>query len=33
MSAYTELQAAGASQLGDWVAIVLRRTQEPRGDG
>lgn len=37
MSAYTEpriaLQALGASQLGDWVALVLRRGQEPPRDG
>jgi ribosomal protein L11 methyltransferase len=33
MSAYTQLQAAGARQMGDWVALVLRRTPEPRRDG
>jgi hypothetical protein len=29
----TELQAVGASQLGDWVALVLRRGEGPRRDG
>lgn len=33
MPAYSALQPAGASQLGDWVALVMRRVPELRRDG
>jgi ribosomal protein L11 methyltransferase len=32
MPAYAALQIVGASQLGDWVALVLRRREESRRD-
>jgi ribosomal protein L11 methyltransferase len=33
LRAYTELQAISASQLGDWVALILRRGPEPARNG